>query len=284
MALSSTCHDKPYLCLQCGGIFTTLSALTEHTESEHGKIIYDIPEYILKKEGAFEAQLKEEFLYSQRKLRRKETVEIPAIEQLKNINKEPTNTSSVFSQNTDLAYISQEEDQIMGPWNKLLESYKVRNREKNELDIKEKALDNFKCIQQIEGHKQEGKHDYGSTIDKRKELKGLTQERANGKKLYNADKPFEIEQKCRDNKITENVACRKETKGIKTLLRNQRLVIEFPKYTGKKKYTRINTPIAQKIFNGEEDEGKICMVPPKRMKVIENLVVSKPRHYENKFE
>ena len=114
MALSSTCHDKPYLCLQCGGIFTTVSALTEHNESEHGQIIYDIHEYILKKEGAFEAQLKEE------------PVEIPAIEQLKNINKEPTNTSSAFSKNKDIAYNSQVENQIMGPWNQLLESYKVK--------------------------------------------------------------------------------------------------------------------------------------------------------------
>ena len=284
MALDSTRLDKPDLCFQCGGIFTTLSALTSHTESEHGKYKDCITKYVSIKEGAFEAQLKEELLYSQRKKREKETVEIPAIEQLKNINKETSNTILVLAQNTEIASKNQIEGQGMSPWNKLLESYKLKNREKNELDIKEIAINNFKGLKKIEGHKQEGKHVYESTIEKRKGLKMLKPERENGKKHNHVDKTFEIGQKCKDNKIIENVACKKETKGIKSLSNNQRLIIEFPKFNSKKKYTRINTPIAQKIFNGEEDEGKICMVPPKRMKVIENLVVSKPRHYENKFE
>ena len=162
----------------------TLFALKAHIESEHGKNKKNASENpdFSQKEDSFEEQLTKEFLYSQRRGRPKETLEVPAIEQIKIFNQDTINTNLPSLQNMDAILKNQIKEQVMDPWKKLLDSYKQKIEGIKETNIRNTAIDNLLGVKQIEGHITEGSGASESTIEKRIELQMLKLKMSNSNK------------------------------------------------------------------------------------------------------
>ena len=278
MAPGNTSLSRPDLCFQCGSIFMTLSVLKAQIDREHGIYKGNASEFLDSsiREDSFETQLEKEFLYSQRIGKQKEILEMPIIEQPKNFNKDTINTNLHSVKNIDETFKNQIKEQVMDPWKKLLDSYKLKIEGNKETDMKNTVIDNHLGVEPVEGHLTEGSRPHESTIEKRIKCKMLKPKMSNSNEINISGKAKKTSTKVFNNKLLETRLGIKKTKSIKT-----QQSIEVPILKGPKKYKRM---IAQKIVNGKDYQGKICMVPPKRIKIIENMVENKRRQYENKFD
>ena len=169
MAPGNTSLSRPDLCFQCGSIFMTLSVLKAHIEREHGINKENASEFLdfSIREDSFETQLETEFIYSQRIRKQKEILEMPIIEQSKNFNKDTINTNLHSVKNIDETFKNQIKEQVMDPWKKLLDSYKLKIEGNKETDMKNTAIDNHLGVKPMEGHLTEGSRPHESTIEKR---------------------------------------------------------------------------------------------------------------------
>ena len=306
--------DKPLLCNQCGGIFTSNSSLKTHNCSDHEERSdkdTNTKHETKKTQKAPNSKNHEESFASHNEGEENMNAENSTVKSVKS-----TTSRSISNQATSggLDMRNKIEETIIDPWITLLaglkdfftdqhakqklnnpkknksklfhpkkskmELYKIKLLERKEANIKKKEEDKRLRLKQINDEKQERITKHERIMEERKEAYRQRLKNAREDKLKKFDEEKLSKQKFIDDKRKEKLKIKQAARSIKMKANAFTKTTMGKEPKGGKSYPRTNSLVAQQVRRDTNDLGKICMVPQPRRHLIRNVYESKPRKYD----
>ena len=159
-----------------------------------------------------------------------------------------------------------------------MEIYKSKLKEKREARTTRIEENKLLRLKQISHNNQEK----NNKILERKKAYILQLEKAMDEKQRKRYEEKQVKQKYIDDTRKERQVLLKQTKAIEQNKLKQAKESKAKK--GRKSCPRVGALVVQKVFNESINRGKMCMVPQNRRDTIKNVVLNKPRQYENKLK